>query len=251
MIELKDISPESLVKGIYEDGTGYTCVYCGRRFEKGEVFPIDGRFFDAARAAQLHVDSHEDRMERLFAAGEKTLSLTDNQKDLLIRFAVGESDTEIAGELGVTASTVRHQRFVLRERAKAAKLYLAVWEVAEEGLSKKKDAAKETLLVPHEGATMVDERYVITEEERQTILQNVFISLEPLKLKVFSKKEKKKIVILGRVAEEFQTGVRYTEPQVNDILLEIWDDFVTMRRYLVEYGFMDRTRDGSAYWKKG
>ena len=251
MIELKDLSAGELINGVCEDKNGYTCVYCGQRFEKGEVFPIDGRFFDAARAAALHLDTHDDRMEQLFAAGEKNLSLTDNQKNLLLRFAEGESDADIARSLGVTASTVRHQRFMLRERAKAAKLYLAVWTMAEDGKSKKKDEAQETLLTPHEGATMVDERYVITEEEQQTILENVFLSLEPLKLKVFSKKEKKKIVILRRIAEEFKTGVQYTEPQVNDILRDIWHDFVTLRRYLIEYGYMERTRDGSSYWKRG
>lgn len=251
MIELKDISAGELINGIAEDEKGYTCVYCGQRFEKGEVFLISERFFDAARAAALHLEAHGDRMDQLFAAGEKNLSLTDNQKNLLLRFASGENDADIAKELGVAASTIRHQRFMLRERAKAAMLYLAVWAMAEEGKSKKKDAAQETLLTPHEGATMVDERYVITEEEQQTILENVFFSLNPLKLKVFSKKEKKKIVILRRIAEEFKTGVQYTEQQVNDILRDIWHDFVTLRRYLIEYGYMERTRDGSAYWKRG
>ena len=250
MIELKDISAEELINGIIEDDSGYTCIFCGQRYEKGEVFPINDRFFDAACAARLHLESHDDRMERLFAAGEKSLSLTENQKNLLAHFAAGESDADIAKELGVTASTVRHQRFMLRERAKSAKLYLALWALAEEGKSKKKDAAQDALLTPHEGATMVDERYVITEEEERTILDNVFLSLEPLKLKVFSKKEKKKIVILRRIAAEFRSGMQYTEPQVNDILREIWHDFATLRRYLIEYGYMERARDGSAYWKR-
>ncbi|HDR8220879.1 TPA: DUF2087 domain-containing protein, partial [Bacillus cereus] len=26
--------------------------------------------------------------------------------------------------------------------------------------------------------------------------------------------------------------------------------FVTLRRYLIEYGFLDRTDDGSQYWVK-
>ena len=250
MLDLRDIPMEEILDGIAEDETGYTCIYCGMRFGKGEVFPLDGRFFDAARAAQLHLAIHDDRMERLFAAGEKNLSLTDNQKNLLTCFAAGKSDGEIAEELGVAASTVRHQRFVLRERAKAAKVYLAVWALAEEGKQNRKNNEGETLLAPHEGATMVDERYVITEEEQKKILENVFLSLEPLKLKVFSKKEKKKIVILKRIAEEFEAGIQYTEPQVNDILREIWHDFVTVRRYLIEYGYLERTRDGSAYWKK-
>ncbi|MBJ6950597.1 DUF2087 domain-containing protein, partial [Vibrio cholerae] len=29
-----------------------------------------------------------------------------------------------------------------------------------------------------------------------------------------------------------------------------YPDFVTLRRYLIEYGFLDRTDDGSQYWVK-
>ncbi len=250
MADLNKITAEQLSAGIAEDADGYTCLYCGARFEKGEIFSIGDRFFDACRAARMHIDSHDDRMERLFDMGEKVLSLTDNQKTLLKCFADGKNDSEIASELGVSPSTVRHQRFVLRERAKGAKLYLALWSLAEEGASKRNNSSAEELLEPHKGATMIDERYVITEEERQKILDNVFLSLEPLKLKVFSSKEKKKIVILTRIAEEFQPDVRYTEREVNDILQNIWHDFATVRRYLIEYGYLERKKDGSAYWKK-
>lgn len=251
MITLEDASVEALRSGLVEEDGGFTCVYCGARFENGEVFPVGSRFFDARRAAQLHAAAHEDRLERLFALGEKALSLTDNQKKLLTRFAAGERDADIADALGVAASTVRHQRFMFRERAKAAKLFLAVWSIAEEGKSKRKDAAEEMLLPPHEGARMMDERYVITEKEQQKILENVFLSLEPLRLKVFSSKEKKKIVILRQVAAQFEAGHQYTEAEVNSILGEIWEDYATMRRYLIEYGYLERTRDGKTYWKRG
>lgn len=249
MIDTEKLSASSLCSGLSEENGTFTCVYCGRVFEAGEVFPIGGRFFDARRAAELHAATHEDKLEQLMQAGEKALSLTENQQTLLRLFASGLRDAEIAKQLGVTPSTVRHQRFVFRERAKAAKLFLAVWTLAEEG--KQNRTAQETLLAPHEGAKMVDERYVITEEENQKILENVFYSLEPLRLKVFSKKEKKKIVILRQVAAQFESGRTYTEREVNEILKAIWDDFATMRRYLVEYGYLDRAADGSSYWKCG
>lgn len=53
-----------------------------------------------------------------------------------------------------------------------------------------------------------------------------------------------------RIIEEFQAGRRYTEAQVNEALAEIYTDYVTLRRYLIEYGFMDRTKDGAVYWVK-
>lgn len=251
MIELDNLTPQAILSGIAEENGNYTCVYCGRVFEAGEVFPIGERFFAARRAAEMHAAEHDDALQQIFETGEKALSLTENQKTLLTLFAEGKRDAEIAKELGVTASTVRHQRFMFRERAKGAKLFLAAWAIAEEGKNRKKDAAEDALLAPHEGAKMVDERYVITEEENQKILENVFISLEPLKLKVFSKKEKKKIVILRQVAAQFEPERKYTEPEVNAILKDIWDDFATMRRYLIEYGYLDRTKDGKTYWKRG
>lgn len=251
MISIEETAMQELLSGVHEDETAYVCVFCAERFEKGEVFPSGGRFYDAARAARMHVSAHDDRLERIFDAGGKGLSLTDNQKNLLTLFASGKRDADIAAELGISPSTVRHQRFMFRERARAAKLYLAAWAIAQEGKDKKSDTAENTLITPHEGAKMVDERYVITEAERQKILENVFISLEPLRLKVFSKKEKKKIVILQQVAAQFEPGRQYTEPEVNELLRAIWDDFATMRRYLIEYGYLERKRDGSAYWKRG
>ena len=38
---------------------------------------------------------------------------------------------------------------------------------------------------------------------------------------------------------------------MNGILQEIYDDYVTIRRYLVEYRFIDREPDGSRYWTHG
>ena len=52
------------------------------------------------------------------------------------------------------------------------------------------------------------------------------------------------------IAKEFEEGIRYSEVQVNEILKDIYPDYVTLRRYLIEYGYLERTRDGSAYWKK-
>lgn len=92
------------------------------------------------------------------------------------------------------------------------------------------------------------EPYPITPEEEESILKNVFFSLEPLRLKVFSKKEKKKTIILRTVAKQFVPGQIYSENEVNTLLLSIWEDYATMRRYLIEYGYLHRKADGSAYW---
>lgn len=250
MIHPESLSVKELESGLREENGTYTCVYCGKVFEAGEVFPVGSRFFTAERAAREHAATHTDALEQIVSAGGKALSLTDNQKSLLSLFAEGKSDAQIAEELAVSPSTVRHQRFVFRERAKSAQLFLAAWSLAERGMQNRRNSAAEELILPHEGAKMVDERYEITEEENKKILENVFSSLEPLRLKVFSKKEKKKIVILRKVSEAFESERQYTEPEVNAVLKEIWEDFATMRRYLIEYGYLDRTKDGKTYWKR-
>jgi hypothetical protein len=102
----------------------------------------------------------------------------------------------------------------------------------------------------HNGAKMLDDRYLITNEEENKIIASAFESLKPLKLKLFSSKEKKKIVILRKIASQFEKGRKYSEKEVNAILKDIFEDFATIRRYLIEYGFMERTNDCREYWLK-
>ena len=246
MIDIENSSLDELEKGfsVRDDGA-YVCAYCGRTFEPGEIFLCGEKYFTAKRAATFHLETeHPDRFSELLLAVSPVLSLTERQKELLILFQSGMSDGDIAKKLGLSASTVRHQKFMFRERAKAARLFLAVWGQTQ---ANKKEQA-EIVPVP-ERMVMLDERYIITEEENNKILKNVFYSLEPLKLKAFPPKEKKKIVILRKIIERFEPKRSYTEPEVNDILRDIFEDYVTLRRYLIEYGYMDRTTDGAWYWR--
>lgn len=95
------------------------------------------------------------------------------------------------------------------------------------------------------------EDFVITPEEEEKILKNVFSSLEPLKLKVLSSKAKKRAVIYKKIAGQFEKGKKYTEMDVNGILKQIYpEDYSTLRRGLIELGYLDRMSDGSVYWVK-
>ncbi|MFH1512897.1 MAG: DUF2087 domain-containing protein, partial [Bacillota bacterium] len=167
--------------------------------------------------------------------------LTQTQKDLLLRIAAGVADREIAKEFHISEATVRRQRFNFREKAKQAKHYLAAYEQVFEG-------AGDELMPIHDQAAYVDDRYVITGQERERILKTSFLSLDPLRLKTFPPKEKKKVVVLTAIAAQFEKGRRYAEREVNDILKPVFHDFVTIRRYLISYGLMRRTRSGSEYW---
>lgn len=59
----------------------------------------------------------------------------------------------------------------------------------------------------------------------------------------------KKVVILDRLAQEFDIGVRYSERQVNAILRRFHDDVAALRRYLVDEEFLDR--EAGEYWRAG
>lgn len=247
--DLERLTVQELTEGVRWDGerAAHVCVLCGQSFAQGEIFSFGGRLFEADRAAKEHVrTAHPDLFGELLAAAEKYATLTDRQQELLRKIAVGKTDRDIAEELGVSASTVRTQRFQFREKAKQAKLYLALYELSMERGAASPDAV---LPVP-ETTPVADERFNLTAAEQEKILSTVFKSQSPLKLKVFSAKEKKKVVIITRIAQEFQRGRNYTEKEVNAILKDIFPDFATLRRYLIEYGFMDRKPDCSVYWKK-
>ncbi len=246
---MKDFSIDTLKKGytFNERDNTYTCIECGDVFEEGEIYPLGDRFYTAKRCIKNHVERvHGDRLVSLLELDKKRTTLTDNQKDVLKLMAKGVSDKEIATLLNLSASTVRHIRFTMKEKMKQARMFLAISELVFE--NQDIDAS----IVPvHAHAKMVDDRYNITKDEEEDIIDKMFTSLMPLKLKTFSTKEKKKLVILRRIVLELDKEKRYTEKELNAVLKDIYDDFVTLRRYLIEYGFMSRSRDGSSYWLNG
>lgn len=56
-------------------------------------------------------------------------------------------------------------------------------------------------------------------------------------------------VLLNEVALAFEPGVRYSEPEVDAFLRDIFADHATLHRYLVEEGFLDR--GSGVYWRTG
>ena len=228
------------------DKAVYCCLFCGQAYAEGEIFPFEGRFFSARRMIELHIQqAHGGVFAALLSAGKRQTGLTDVQRDLMAFFYQGLSDKAIAEKTGTSLSTVRTQRFTLREKAKQARLFLVLSSLMEENMK-----VSDNIQPVHDGATMVDERYVITDEEAAQICRKCFLSMEPLVLRNFPPKEKKKVVILRQIAALFSQETRYTEKEVNGILQAVFHDYVTLRRYLIEYGFMDRTVSGSEYWLK-
>lgn len=245
-MDIANLNIEELKRGYVLKEGRYVCCICGEEYEKGEVFIISNRFYEAERAVQMHIQiEHGGIFTHIISSDKKYTGLTDNQREIMKMMYEGMTDKEIAVTTNTAQSTVRHQRFMFRERAKQARLYLAAYELACAG--KRASATEEQLMEVHGGATMVDERYSTTKSEEEKICETFFESDEPIKLKVFPARDKKKIVVLKRIAEEFEKGRDYSEKEVNEILKNIYYDYVTLRRYLIEYGFLDRSRDCSLY----
>lgn len=59
----------------------------------------------------------------------------------------------------------------------------------------------------------------------------------------------KRRVVLERLAQEFEPGVRYQEAEVNFALQMFFPDYAALRRYLVDEGFL--TRADGVYWRTG
>lgn len=72
---------------------------------------------------------HGSMLDYLLGLDKKLTGLTDLQKELIRGFADDLSDSEMMSRTGVgSASTIRNHRFVLKEKAKQAKLFLPLWK---------------------------------------------------------------------------------------------------------------------------
>ena len=59
----------------------------------------------------------------------------------------------------------------------------------------------------------------------------------------------KRRVVLEYIASVFEPGLRYAEREVNAILRSWYDDYASLRRYLVDGGLLDR--EAGEYWRIG
>lgn len=240
---LWDATKNELAKGYSEKEKEHVCLICDAAFEKGCIYEIDQKLYDSRKAVQLHIEkNHGSVLTYYIGMNSEYTGISEVQRDVIELMAKGLSDKEIAKQLGVADSTVRNHRFKLREKEKQAKIFLAIMELLA------KNPAKEPLVELHKSATTIDERYLIAEKETADTIKNYFD--ENGALKNFPSKEKRKIIVLREIAKNFSKGKKYTEPELNRTLERIHSDYPTIRRYLIEYGFFDRTRDCKSYWLK-
>ncbi|MEN6324857.1 MAG: DUF2087 domain-containing protein [Syntrophomonas sp.] len=240
-------SLEEFKRGYIEEANGFTCLLCCKKLEKGIVYSEDGVLYEAERYMRVHIEkAHGSVFDYLINLDRKLTGLTDHQKCLMQLFYQGKSDSEVQEALGIgSASTIRNHRFVLKEKERQSKVFLAMME-----LLKEKDKYAPAFLSLHKNATMIDDRYNITEEERQKILRTYFTNGLDGPLKSLPGRQKQIVVILRELARRFDPEKVYSENEVNQILQDFYDDYASLRRYLIDYRFLDRNATGSKYWLK-
>ena len=68
------------------------------------------------------------------------------------------------------------------------------------------------------------------------------------KIYVMPRKQKSKLEIFQFVYSHLkQYSDEFTEPELNERIKEVYEDFATMRRYLVDYKYLIRDNYGKSY----
>jgi len=138
---------------------------------------------------------------------------------------------ELATQLALTPPTISHHMRKLTE----AGLVTATSEAQSRIYTLRTDELRE--LASTSGPAQESE----DSEEARTL--RAFFDGE--RLKQIPAQRKKRVIILRHLLTRFTPGQEYGERQVNEILKAANEDYATLRRELVDYGFM--TRDKGIY----
>ncbi|MCB2289424.1 DUF2087 domain-containing protein [Clostridium sp. CS001] len=237
-------------KGFVENNGEYKCIICEETFEKGRIYEIKSELYDARMATELHIEEkHGSMLEYLLGLNSAFTGVSEVQGAIITLISQGLSDKDVAIKVGVAQSTIRNHRYKLREKEKQAKLFLAMMELLSKNTNKKINKLEDAVICDASmTATSLDDRYNITDKEKKDTIHNCIDDSGALKN--YPAKEKKKIIVLEAIVKTFSRGRHYSEKEVNRVLKRMYEDYATLRRDLIGYGFIERTNDGSSYWVK-
>ncbi len=121
-------------------------------------------------------------------------------------------------------------------------------EYLESGRVKKHTELMELIPVRYKKKILTQDAKNLGKRWREEVKRRFFN--EDGSLKTWPSKHSAKFYTLKEIARNFKKNRVYTENEVNAILAPIHEDHIALRRYLVNYGFVKRTKDGSEY-KRG
>lgn len=226
--------------GYFETEEAYVCLYCQKKFIKHKIYRIDEDMYDDIFAIRHHLEKqHGGTLKAVLNLPNEVTGISQSQKKIMNLLGLDLTDEEIAEQLEISTSTIRNHRFKLKEKKRQALYFISAIEMLERRNKK--------MISDEISISTYDERFHILEIEREKVLTN-FVDSEG-KVATIPRKEKSKIIILQYVIECFFDDKVYKEAEVNEIIKQKFEDYVTIRRYLIQYGFLARTKDGSKYWK--
>ncbi len=174
----------------------------------------------------------------------KALSDPNRLKIVALLAKEALSVEQLAEMLGLSSSTVSHH---LSRLAKAglvdarAESYYSVYQLRFDALKEMAQRILSQDMLPAVAAAVDGDAY-----DRKVL--KTFLSPDG-RLLAFPAQQKKEQAILRHINRAFEPNRRYSEKEVNEILLRFSEDTARLRRNLVEYGLMKREGGGGAYWR--
>jgi biotin operon repressor len=151
---------------------------------------------------------------------------------------------QLAAMLGIGESTVSHHLARLVEAglvSARAQSYYSIYALQTDAIR----AKAQRLLSRSELPKLAED--VNLDAFDQKVLAN--FTDEEGRISRFPGQQNKFVVLLRHVLQAFEPGVRYTEKEVNQILLRFNADTARLRRGLIEFRMMEREGGGGAYWR--
>lgn len=148
------------------------------------------------------------------------------------------SGRELSERLGLTPPTVSHHMSRLVDAGIVSSTPCAQARSYTLDVGALRDASSLTLpRSPAQETPNLIESDDPIERERAKVLRDFF---DGDRLKRLPAQRKKRVIVLEQLLTRFEPGRDYDERAVNDILRTADDDVATLRRELVDYGFMNR-----------
>lgn len=137
---------------------------------------------------------------------------------------------ELAGRLALTPPTVSHHMRKLTDAGIVTSTTDAQRHIYALNTALLRDVRKTDTSPPTDAPKL---------DAREKTLRNFF---DGERLKTIPAQRKQRVIVLQKLLERFEPGRTYPEREVNDLLRPAHDDVATLRRELVDYGFMVRDK---------
>lgn len=154
------------------------------------------------------------------------------------------SGEELCALLGLKPSTVSHHLSKLAEVglvSAKAEGYYSIYHLEEAALQQTR------LLFSHDELLTVASGLDVDAYDRKVIRD---FTLPDGSLKELPAQRKKREAVLRHLVRAFESGRRYSEKQVNEILSKFHSDTASLRRELVGNKLMQREGGGGDYWRE-